>query len=206
MATLGQPFIACLRAPRLARYGRGLVMALLLGLGAIAVRGADDSEELTAIKLEYQVKAGFLFNFAKFVEWPTNTPGGPEKLLIGILDDGNVYPIVAGELAGKRIGNRVVETRRCKRGDDLKRYEMIFITRTKEARLEDVRAAVAGAPVLTVGEFDRFAERGGCINFVRKGDNIRFEVNLAAVERAGLKISSKLASMAIVVRSEEVKK
>ena len=183
-----------------------LLMACALSLLACAPARADDSEELTATKLEYQVKAGFLFNFAKFVAWPTNAPGGPDKLLIGILDDGNVYPILAGELTGKRVGNRAVETKRCKRGDDLKQFEMIFITRAKEARLADVRVAVAGAPVLTVGESDRFAERGGCINFVRKGENIRFEVNLAAAERAGLKVSSKIAAMAIIVRSEEVKK
>lgn len=182
------------------------VVALLLGLGPTAVHGADDREELTATKLDYQIKAGFIFSFAKFVEWPTNAAGGPDKFFIAVLGDAKIYTIVTNELSGKRVGGKVIETLRCKPGDDLKRCAMIFITRDQAGRMAQVRKAVAGAPVLTVGEFDRFAERGGCINFVRRGDNIRFEVNLAAVERAGLKISSKLASMAIVVRSEEVKK
>lgn len=195
-----------LRAPRLAACGRWIVVILLLGLSGASAICADEDEALTATKLEYQVKAGFLFNFAKFVEWPTNAPGGSDKLRIGILDDGKVYPIMANELSGQRVGNRGIETIRCKLGDDLKRCGMLFITRPQAGRMAELRKAVAGAPVLTVGEFDRFAERGGCINFVHKGENIRFEVNLAAVERAGLKISSKIASMAIIIRSEEVGK
>lgn len=183
-----------------------MVVALLLNWSAASALCADESEELTATKLEYQVKAGFLFNFAKFVEWPTNAPGAKDVLRVGILDDGGVYSILAGELAGKRIGSKPIEVVRCKRGYDLKQCAIIFMTRAKMDRWPEVKQAVAGTPVLLVGESDQFAARGGCINFVRKGEHIRFEVNLAVAERAGLKISSKLASVAILVRSQEGEK
>ncbi len=191
------------------RWGRcaGWMFAVgMLGLACAAPVRADDTEELTATKLEYQIKAGYLFNFAKFVGWPTNLTGTTTKLTIGILADRPAYAVLAGELDGKRIGEHVIKTSRCKSVKDVERFGIIFITRSQAGRAAELCKAVTNAPVLTVGEFDRFAEQGGCVNFVHKGDNIRFEVNLAAVERAGLKISSKLASMAIVVRSEEVKK
>jgi len=166
----------------------------------------DESEAAAAAGFEYQVKAGFLFNFARFTEWPTNAAGDSGSVRIGILDDGKVHPIIANELAGKRIGEKVIEIVRCKSVDDLKRCGMVFVTRSQAGRSGEMWKAIADAPVLTVGEVDGFAERGGCINFVRSGENIRFEVNLAAAERAGLKISSKLASVATIVRSKEAEK
>ena len=191
------------------RWGRcaGWLFAVgMLGLACAAPARADESEELTATKLEYQIKAGYLFNFAKFVGWPTNLAGTTNKLTIGILAERPVYSVLADELNGKRIGEQVIETFRCKSVKDAQRFGIIFITRSQVGRAAEVCKAVTNAPVLTVGEFDRFAEQGGCVNFVRKGGKINFEVNLAAVERAGLKISSKLASVAILVHSEEVKK
>lgn len=166
-------------------------------------KGADEGGEAAALNLEYKIKAGFLYNFAKFVEWPTNVADSSGLLKIGVLDDGPAYAIVAGELSRKQLGKNTIEVIRCKSSDDLKRCAVVFITRTQAGRFKELNKAVAGAPVLTVGEFDRFAARGGCINFVRKGENIRFEVNLESVERAGLKISSKIAAVAIVVRTEE---
>ena len=163
---------------------------------------AEDSGE-AALKLEYKLKAGFLFNFAKFVAWPTNAPGAAGLLRVGVLDDGPVYPIMVSELANKQVDGRTIEVVRCRQAEELKQCAMVFITRAESGRFKELKQAVAGTPLLTVGEFEGFAARGGCINFVRRGDNVRFEVNLEAVERAGLKISSKLSSIAIVVPSEE---
>lgn len=177
-------------------------MVLIWSLSAVSGICGDEAEAAARAKLEYQVKAGFLFNFAKFVEWPTNAAGAPDSLRVGILDDGKVHPVIANELAGKRVGERTIEVIRCKSVEDLKRCGMVFVTRSQAGRAGELWKAVADVPVLTVGEFDGFAEHGGCINFVRQGENIRFEVNLAAAEQAGLKISSKLASVAIIVRSK----
>jgi hypothetical protein len=180
-----------------------LTSALVILFCAATARGTDKSEDAAALNLEYKIKAGFLYNFAKFVEWPTNVAGASGLLKIGVLDDGPAYAIIAGELSRKQLGNSAIEVIRCKSGDDLKQCAVVFVTRTQAGRFKELKKAVAGVPVLTVGEFDRFAARGGCINFVRKGENIRFEVNLEAAEQAGLKISSKISAVAIVVRTEE---
>ena len=174
---------------------------MLLG-GAFASH-AGDTNDLAAITQDYQTKAQFLLSFAKFVEWPTNAPGGASKLCIGIMGTGKIPGIITNELAGKRIRDKVIETKLCKTRDDLKQCDMIFITRAKAGRMDDLQKAVTNTSVLTVGEFDRFTERGGCINFVRQGERIRLEVNLGATECAGLKVSSKISSMTISIRGKE---
>ena len=179
-----------------------VVVGLMLLGGAFASR-AGDTNDLAAITQDYQTKAQFLLSFAKFVEWPTNAPGGASRLCIGIMGTGRIPGIITNELAGKRVGDKVIETKLCKTRDDLKHCAMIFITRAKAGRMEDLQKAVTNAPVLTVGEFDRFIELGGCINFVRKGEHTRLEVNLGATERGGLKVSSKLSSMTISIRGKE---
>jgi hypothetical protein len=188
------------------RRAFGVWMLLVWSLSAVVGICGDEAELPAAAKFEYQLKAGFLFNFARFTEWPTNALGTPDSVRIGVLDDGKVYPIIASELAGKRVGEKTIEVVRCKSVEDLKRCGMVFVTRSQTVRSGELWKTVADLPVLTVGEYDGFAERGGCINFVRQGENIRFEVNLAAAEQAGLKISSKLASVAIIVRSKEGEK
>jgi hypothetical protein len=161
---------------------------------------AADKSEANPAQLEYQVKAGFLFNFAKFVEWPARTNDATTNFVIGIVDDSGVFPTISAALAGKRVQGWAVETCRLKQGDELKQCDLLFITRSQSKRVDDLLKKVGSAPVLTVGEMDGFAERGGCINFVVKEGNVRFEVNLAAAEQAGLKISSKIAGMATIVR------
>jgi len=187
----------------LALCRRSVLVALLMW-GCACASHASDTNDPVAIRRDYQTKAGLLLSFVKFVDWPTNTPGSPDKLCIGILGSGKVPGIVTNELAGKRIGKKVIETINCKTPEDFKRCGMIFITRSKSGRMADLQKVIAGRPVLTVGEFDWFTERGGCINFVRKGERIRLEVNLGAVERAGLKLSSKISSMTVHIRGKEV--
>lgn len=185
---------------------RDAVLMGFLMFGFAPATQAAETNDIASITKDYQAKAGFLFSFAKFVEWPTNAPGEPDKLCIGIMANAKVLGVITNELAGKRVGNKVIETLNCKTRDDMKRCGMIFITRTKADRLSDVQNTLGSAPVLTVGEFDLFTERGGCINFVRKGERIRLEVNVGAVERVGLKISSKISAMTVNVRGKEVEK
>jgi hypothetical protein len=187
--------------PRLSGYCAGWRAVVLLWVAmAMAVPALAEGNRATPASLEYQVKAGFLFNFARYVDWPTSTNAAAEEFVIGIIDDGTVFPVMAAALNGKSTHDRTVEIRRLKLNDDIARCQMLFVTRSEEKDLDAILKRVGGAPVLTVGEAPHFAERGGCLNFVPHGENIRFEVNLEAAERAGLKISAKIAAMATIVR------
>ena len=156
---------------------------------------------------EYKVKAGFLFNFAKFVEWPREAlPKTNSPLIIGVLADDPAGPIIKSAIevtpALAANGHAVVfKLLPSLEGDP--ECHILFLSRAKEEKIEEILARTQAQPILIVSEVDGFAQRGGMINFIRKDDYFRFEVNLEAAEKAGLKISANLASMATIVKSRK---
>lgn len=176
-----------------------LIAVLLTVFGKVNLT-AQDSE------LEYKVKAAFLFNFLKFTEFPTNRFKAPEDaFVVACLSEDPAAPILSAALEGKSIDGRPIHAVRFKPGDDMRRCHLLFISRTRKAPGDDLLERLKRAPVLTVGEVDQFAENGGMINFVRHERTFRFEVNLETAEQAGLRISSKLASMATIVKTPSPK-
>jgi hypothetical protein len=158
-------------------------LGLLLLLAALAPLPAQE------VPLEYRVKAAFLYNFARFVEWPAAMASGPLTLCLAshnpfgdALDD---------TLSGERIGGREVVARVIT--GPTSACHLLFVP-------QDVSAAPylrdRQAPTLTVGESDGFIANGGMVNFVREGTNVRFEIDATAAERAGLRISSRLLRLA----------
>lgn len=161
---------------------------------------AQDSE------LEYKVKAAFLFNFLKFTDYPTNRYKAPEDaFVVACMSDDPAAPILSAALEGKSIDGRPIHMIRFKATDDVRRCHLFFISRTRKSPADEALERLKKAPVLTVGEVDQFAENGGMINFVRHERTFRFEVNLETAEQAGLRISSKLASMATIVKTPSPK-
>ena len=154
--------------------------------------------------IEYRLKAAYLFNFTKFIEWPPAAFDGPASpFVVGVLDpEGTAAAIIAETLRGKSTATgRAIEVRHLTalpaRGGD---YHQLFVTRASGLDPATVRTALGRAPVLLVGETDRFAEEGGIIGLVISGDAVRCEVNLAGAERVGVKLSGRLASVARLVR------
>lgn len=182
---------------------RGLV-SLVCVAAFLAFAGLGHGADATSAAAEYEAKAGFLANFAKFVEWPAQAQ--TNKFRIGILDDDKAFPVIAAALAGKSVGGREIETVRVKKNHDLKSFNIIFVTRSQAKRTKIVLEKIGTAPVLTVGETSGFAADGGCINLVTTGKAIRFEINPGVAEQAGLMISSRIALMATVVEKRGVEK
>jgi hypothetical protein len=154
---------------------------------------------------EYTLKAAFLFNFTKFVDWPADTfadEKSPFNLCVLGGDDpfgGSLDEVVANET----VNGRPIAVRRAAREADLRGCQMVFLSRAQRDRQPEVLAGLRGSPVLTVGETDRFLADGGLIRFFLEANRlVRFEVNLPAVERTPLKISSKLLRLAKVVGEE----
>ncbi len=176
-----------------------LTVAMALACAGLAPARADDPGIST--DLEYQVKVAFLYNFAKFVEWPPHLFGDPAApFTLGILGNDPFCEALERTLQGKSVNGRSIAVRRLRAAEPIHGVQILFISPSVGRDLPRVLAALKGVPVLTVGDRDRFAREGGIINFRIEENKVRFEINLDAAERAGLKVSSKLLTVAHVIR------
>lgn len=141
---------------------------------------------------EYQVKAVFLFNFAKFVEWPPNAfPDGNTPLVIGVLGQDPFGPHLDDTLRGELIDNRPLIVQRYRNFAEIKRCHILFISRSESDHLNEIVANLRERRILTVTDADG-AQSGVMIRFIREGSKIRFRINAEAAKAANLTISSKL--------------
>ena len=165
------------------------------------VRGAAaDSPSFS----EYQVKAAFLYNFARFVEWPTNAfPDDRAPILLGIVGDDPFGGALEQLVKGKTINGRELVLKRVARQQDLREFHMLFVCSSEVRYLPQILESLKGKCVLTVGETKGFAQTGGVINFTLEENKVHFEINVDTAERSRLKISSKLLALAKVVKDEK---
>jgi hypothetical protein len=143
---------------------------------------------------EYEVKAAYLVNFARFVEWPApSTPGSP--FYICILGDDPFHEVLDRLAANERINGRLMIVRRFSRlqGD----CHILFVSNSERDVFTILRLAPSG--VLTVGDTAAFRGDGGMISFVIENRRVRFDVNLKAAIQGGVQISSRLLGVARVV-------
>lgn len=145
---------------------------------------------------EYDVKAAFLYNFGKFVEWPDGAfASANAPLLIGIYGDNPFGSHLADVVRGRTINGHPVVAREVS-FNELKSCQILFICRSEQKNIKKILAALDGAGVLTVTEEMDLEQSGVMIDFVVANDRIRFEINNTAAEKVGLKISSKLLILA----------
>ena len=149
---------------------------------------------------EYELKAAFLYHFARFTEWPDAARAKGDEFVIGIFGDDPFGTTLDDAVAGKTIGTQPIVVKRLLRLEDLGGSHILFVSGSEDGRLAQVLRSVAGRHVLVVGETPRFAERGAPIGFRSEGAKVRFDINPAAVDRAGLKMSSQLLKLARIVR------
>ena len=140
---------------------RVVITILMLLLGVASQANAQDSSESS----EYLVKAGFIYNFAKLVEWPATAFAQPDSpIVIGILGTDPFGPIIDRVLDGKKVNGRGLVVKRLKSLNDVKDCHIVFVTSSEVARsIEAIRLA-KNMPVLTIGEIPGFAKHGGIIN------------------------------------------
>lgn len=154
------------------------------------------------LPLEYQVKTGYLFNFARFVQWPEESLPPSAPLRIGLIASDDVSAGMAESLSGKTIAGHmiIVEQVSFDQPGALAPH-ILFVQRGTRIDPATLRGLFADAPILVVGETPGFAESGGAIGFVFRGDRLRFQVNIAAANDANLRLNSQLANLAEIVRS-----
>lgn len=146
---------------------------------------------------EYEVKAGFLFNFFNFITLPAGAVA-PHPLLLVVLDTGPIGATIAEALADETVQGHPLRVLRSQNPDDALKADMLFVPATYPGKPAAILSALSGHPVITVGESPDFLGAGGIINFVRHDSKIRLEINPQAAHRAGLKISSQLLRLAII--------
>lgn len=158
---------------------------------------------------EYEIKAAFLYNFIKFVEWPPTAFAAKDSpIIIGVLgndpffDAGSSANYLELAIAGKSIEERKVIVRRLARTESLKECQLLFVSASEKSRLKEILDGLRGSNVLTVSETENFCELGGIINFIKQAGKVRFEINPGVAEQGQLKISSRLLNVAKIVSAQ----
>jgi hypothetical protein len=149
---------------------------------------------------EYEVKAAYLYNFGKFVEWPAKARTADDSFTICVLGQDPFGTTFDTTIAGENINGKKVVIKRVAKPQDALSCRILFISSSEESRLKEIVATLDKTSVLTVSDIPQFTRRGGMIQFVVEANKVRFEVNLAIAERAGLILSSQLLKVAISVR------
>jgi hypothetical protein len=186
MVGSGSPLRVCWQ--RSARFV-ALAMALLCSAG-----GPDAA--LAQPPNEYEVKAAFLYNFARFVQWPPQAfASEDDDLALCVLGDDPFRGVLERAVAGKKVQGHEIAVRHVAH-DEARQCHILFASAAGKFRSRVALAAVAGSPVLTVGDDRDFANRGGMIAFRLDGNKVRFIVNTDAAAKAGIEISSQLLKVA----------
>jgi hypothetical protein len=150
---------------------------------------------------EYEVKAAFLYHFAHLVDWPA--PADPaEPFVITVVGEDPFGTALDEVLAGKAVRTQPVRIQRLAGPGALEgaRTNILFVGRGDDEQVRRALVAVAGQPVLTVGESARFAEQGGMIGFrVTDEGRVAFDINLQRAQLSGLRLRSQLLKLARIV-------
>jgi hypothetical protein len=150
---------------------------------------------------EYEVKATYLYNFSRFVEWPAKvTPAQSGSFVICVLGKDPFGPALDAILADEATTGKTVVAQRILTPQDALNCRVLFISSSETARLKQILTTLGNASVLTVSELPQFTQRGGMVQFISEGNRVRFEVNLASAENAGLTMRSELLKVAVNVR------
>ncbi len=155
-----------------------------------------------AAPAEYELKAAFIYQIARFVEWPPRAgepAGAPLRLCVF---GGNPFGPALETIRGKQVNGRRMEVSLLDMSADTRECGLLFIAAPAEKHLERIAAISRGSGTLTMGDTEGFARRGAIVNFFAESGRVRFEINLEASRHTGLKISSQLLKLARIVREE----
>lgn len=191
------PVVSAARALRARRRRWPVLLTLLAVLATLAQPAL--SGDLSASR-EHQLKAAFLFNFTKFIEWPAlSFSSANDPIVIGVFGDGPFVVELAQVVNDRQVNGRGIVVKRVETAAEARSAHLLFVSAGEDGHFDELRLAIQGSPILTVGESPSFAQAGGTINFVVEDDKVRFEINMDSAERAGLRISAQLQKLAKLI-------
>lgn len=180
------------------KHGNGRAGPLALTLMVVsALLAVLPPCSLQAQQDERSVRAAFVYNLTKYVVWPVSA----HELNICVLGSGATGPALKLVVDGKISDGRTIHVLLEPLNADLHHCNILYWSDRTTYRCRSVLDKTRGRSILTIGEDDRFVRQGGMIGFVRVGDSIQIEVNLASVKASGLKISSRFLNLAVIVHS-----
>ncbi|MBN1782400.1 YfiR family protein [bacterium] len=178
-----------------------IFLTVVLLLNTVCLYGKNPAPNQPS---EYEIKAAFIYNFAKFVEWPAfSKQVEMDSLVIGILGHDPFGYILEKVIGGKTVGGKTLLIRRYSRVDQVSDCHVVFISDSENQKLRSILNVLNSKNILTVSEMDQFAQHGGMIQMYMENKRIRFAVNIDAVENAELKLSSKILNLADIVRNSD---
>lgn len=193
------------RSKRLGVLSLLAVVHLALFGGAVAAQAADPIKQLESLpgpERERMIKASFIYNFTRFTDWPAKAFEGPNSpfrfCVIGTDASGPTIEAIDG----KRVRGRAIVIDRPLWIHEARKCHVLFIGASARTRMADILRFLGREPILTVGDAAGFAEMGGIIGMRRDGNNIKFDINPMAVRNAGLRMSSRLLSLARIVGTQ----
>jgi hypothetical protein len=176
-----------------------LLLIVVLFVGAGLASSSDVARAQQGVAGEYQVKAAFLYNFGKFIEWPQDSLGDATAPLTICTRGNESFPETLEQtVQGKLIQGHPLRVRRWE-GEDASQCQILFIGASEKDLLPEITRKLQGIATLTVGEAEGFAQSGGMINFVVVNEQVRFEINQRSARKSGLRINSRLLSLATEV-------
>ena len=185
-------------------YAARSVLVFLIG-AALSVTFCRPASAQDGVRSEYAMKAAFIFNFAKYVEWPPDAfADSSTPVTIGILGDDPFGPAMEKTIGDRKINGRQVVIRRFRSAGEIRgphACHVLFVANSEKGRLDKILSASGQAGILTIGETEEFLNKGGMIRFVNIEGKLKFEVNGDAAEKESVKISSHVLSLAVSVKN-----
>jgi uncharacterized protein DUF4154 len=151
---------------------------------------------------EPSLKAAFIFNFAKFTEWPPDVLPASAPFVACVVGDGSVGTALERTVKGRLLSGRGIHVSQVEPGGPLRSCHLLYVSDVTAAQAAQILAAVQSAPVLTISDLDDFAQLGGIAHVFVENGRMRFDLNLELAKRSRLKLSSKLLSLASRVHDE----
>lgn len=176
------------------------VLLVLLLVFVVLVRFAQAEATLADRYDEYMIKAAFIYNFAKFIEWPEESFTDAKSPLSLCILGQNPFGNMLVSLGTEETGGRRLVIRESKRVEEAIGCHIVFISGSEKKNLKNILARFDNLNILTIGDMTNFAKSGGTIKLDKVEERIRFEINVDAARRAGLVISSEVLDLAEIVR------
>lgn len=185
------------RFPDAVPISRGLIAFVLIACGFSVPRNLHAQ---TLKPTEYEVEAAYLSNFGRFVEWPARAGSATDPFYVCVLGQDPFGPLLDAALKGETIAGAPMLAKRIAAPDAAAGCRILFVSSSKDSQVNAILTALRTSNILTISDMPGFTRRGGMIQFVLDGSRVRFEINIAAAQRAGLMLSSELLKVAVAIR------
>lgn len=145
----------------------------------------------------YEIHSAMLYNFIKYVQWPNE--GEPGEFVVGVMGEEDVYNTLKGWYDGKPKGTKKYVIKKLTNPADAAGCSVVYLGKSKSREFDEIKTAIGSKSVLTITDGFNLGQKGSCINFKVIDGKLKFELNQGSVSGASLKVSSQLASMAILI-------